>query len=375
MLVDQDGREVSYAEDGSSHCENAFGGSEAVAREMARRPWSGALKAPWGAERPAHVPAGQAIADTALLRRAHGCLLGQVAGDSLGSLVEFASAAAVAARYPDGPRLLEDGGVHDTLAGQPTDDSEVALALARALVSGGGFDADVVLDAYRRWYATGPFDVGNTTRAALTGTLVPDSQANGSLMRASPLGVFAYALPAAEAAALARADSALTHPHRVCGDATAAYVVGVAHAVRHGDARGAWEAARAWARAEAVADVRDALDAAATAAPVCEGAHAGWVLIALQNAFYELLHAPTLEEGVVATVRRGGDADTNGAIAGALLGAVHGRTAIPAQWRNMVLSCRAHPLRARHPRPMAYWPADVLDLAECLLIAGTPPRD
>ena len=96
-----------------------------------------------------------------------------------------------------------------------------------------------------------------------------------------------------------------------------------------------------WARAEAVPAVVDALSRAATAAPDCHGEHMGWVLIALQNAFYELLHAPSLEDGVVATVRRGGDTDTNAAIAGALLGAVHGRDAVPLQWRQMVLSCRA----------------------------------
>jgi ADP-ribosylglycohydrolase len=55
----------------------------------------------------------------------------------------------------------------------------------------------------------------------------------------------------------------------------------------------------------------------------------GWVLIALQNAFWQLLHAATLEEGVIDTISRGGDTDTTAAIAGALLGAVHGRQAIP----------------------------------------------
>ena len=94
------------------------------------------------------------------------------------------------------------------------------------------------------------------------------------------------------------------------------------------------------------------------------------MLIALQNAFHALLHAPSLEEGVVATVRRGGDTDTNAAIAGALLGAVHGRRAVPAQWLQMLLSCRPHQLRARHARPSRFWPVDVLELAELLLLAG-----
>ncbi len=49
----------------------------------------------------------------------------------------------------------------------------------------------------------------------------------------------------------------------------------------------------------------------------------GWVIIEFQNALWQLLHAKTLQEGVVDTVMRGGDTDTNAAIAGALLGAVH----------------------------------------------------
>jgi hypothetical protein len=66
----------------------------------------------------------------------------------------------------------------------------------------------------------------------------------------------------------------------------------------------------------------------------------GWVLIAFQNALWQLLNAPSLEEGVVDTVMRGGDTDTNAAIAGALLGAVYGRNALPKQWIEKILSCR-----------------------------------
>jgi ADP-ribosylglycohydrolase len=190
-------------------------------------------------------------------------------------------------------------------------------------------------------------------------------------MRASPLGLLAHDWTPAEAAALARADSALTHPHPVCGDSAAAYVVAIAHAVRHGDGpRAAYEAARAWAKADADPAVARALAAAEQGPPRCDGDKQGWVLIALQNAFHALLDAPSLEEGVVRTVRRGGDADTNAAIAGALLGAVHGRGAVPARWRSMVLSCRPHPSRAAHARPPACWPVDVEEIAELLLLIG-----
>jgi ADP-ribosylglycohydrolase len=89
----------------------------------------------------------------------------------------------------------------------------------------------------------------------------------------------------------------------------------------------------------------------------------GWVRVAFQNAFYQLLHASTLEEGVINTVRAGGDTDTNAAIAGALLGAVHGRRGIPAQWMDRLLTCR--PIKGLpgvlKPRPATYWPADALE--------------
>jgi ADP-ribosylglycohydrolase len=95
----------------------------------------------------------------------------------------------------------------------------------------------------------------------------------------------------------------------------------------------------------------------------------GWVLVALQNAFYQLLHASSFEEGVVDTVSEGDDSDTNGAIAGALIGAVYGRESIPFQWRQMILSCRPHRVRrVIHPRLMDLWPVDLLPLSELLLL-------
>ena len=69
--------------------------------------------------------------DIDLLSRAQGCLLGQLAGDSLGSLVEFRSQIDIRREYPKGVRQLADGGTWNTIAGQPTDDSEMAPSPAR----------------------------------------------------------------------------------------------------------------------------------------------------------------------------------------------------------------------------------------------------
>ncbi len=190
-------------------------------------------------------------------------------------------------------------------------------------------------------------------------------------MRASPLGIYGHALPAERLAQLAFADAGLTHPHPVCLQATAAFVIAIARAIAGEGAAGAHAAALAWAEREGASEVALRLRAAREAAPVCDGDSQGWVLIALQNAFHELLHAAAPEQALVRSVRRGGDTDTNAAIAGALQGAVHGREALPFAWRQMVLSAHAAEGVARRVRPPVYWPVDASEIAERLLLAGS----
>jgi ADP-ribosyl-[dinitrogen reductase] hydrolase len=372
VLLNESGSEVTYDDRGSSQSERAFAGSPPVARELARRPWERPGKA--GARAASglvRLRRGEAVAEVGLLTRAQGCLLGQVSGDSLGGL---AGARRGEPLYSNPLRRLEDGGRGQRLAGQPSADTELALALARSILATGEYEANRAMAAYTDWLRSEPDDGGGATGAALAGRPSPD-QGNGSLMRASSLAVYAQALPAARAVELAQRDSGLTHPHPVCRDAVAAFVVAIHHALGADDGpEPAHRAALSWARAAGAArPVVEALQAAPATPPVCDAESPSSVLIALGNAFYELLNAPSLEEGLVATVRRGGDTDHNAALAGALLGAVHGREAIPAQWRQMILSCRPHPLRTSRPRPMACWPVDVLELAERLLLAGRTP--
>ena len=394
-LFDEEGRPTAYAPNGASRSRACLGGALNAVPALLGRRWSDLFRrAPRdpsipGQLRRARLEPGESIADGPLLRRAHGCLLGQLAGDSLGSLVEFQSADAIRRRYPGGLHDLADGGTFGTIAGQPTDDSELALTLARSLVATGGYDPDSVAGAYAYWYGSQPFDIGATTARALraaAGAALPsiaeaasrsadrESQANGSLMRISPLGIWGHAMDPDALAEVARAESRLTHPNAVCQDACAVFVVAVAHAVGTGaSAREVYAFTRHWAeRGCREPAVRDALDAAARAAPASFEINSGWVLTAFQNAFHRLLHAPTLEEGIVSTVMAGGDTDTNAAIAAALLGAVHGREAVPLRWRRLILSCRplAGAPGVRHPRPQPFWPLDALELAERLLLVG-----
>jgi len=309
-----------------------------------------------------------------MLSRAQGCLLGQLAGDALGSLVEFQTTHDIRREHPNGIRELADGGTWHTIAGQPTEDSEMALLLALMLVDQGRYDPKQARLAYIFWFDSGPFDCGMTVSSGLRGRPNPDSQANGAVMRISPLGIFGANHDPELVAEWARQDAAITHPHPVCQQANALFTMAIEHAVSQGcDARQLDLQIVTWAEGRKVdGSLLDAVRRAAEAPPADDAHQQGWVLTAFRNALWQLLHAPNLEEAVGDTVMRGGDTDTNAAICGALLGAVHGRNAAPGQWVDSLLNCRpaaAQP-NVRRPRPECFWPVDALELAERLLKSG-----
>jgi ADP-ribosylglycohydrolase len=310
-----------------------------------------------------------------MLERAQGALLGLLAGDALGAQVEFLTPAAIRARFPRGLDAMLPGGTWNLITGQPTDDGEMALALARSICAAGGYRAEAAGAAYLAWGRSGPFDIGTTTRAGLAaiagqGRPAAQSQANGALMRAAPIGIAARGAPE-RAAAWARADAALTHPHPVCAAANAAFCAAIAVGVAGGDRRAMLAAANQWAGHEDDAGagvVRAVLCDAAAGAPGCMLTNQGWVQIGLHNAFHHLLAGTGLAAAITETVMRGGDTDTNAAICGALIGAAEGRSALPVAWYSQILGCRAVALpHVAHPRPAACWPDDALDLAEALL--------
>jgi len=208
-------------------------------------------------------------------------------------------------------------------------------------------------------------DIGTTTERGLLGLHTTESESNGSLMRVSPLGIWAAGDPG-RAARAARLDSALTHPNPVCVEACAAYAAAIAAGV----AGGGREAMLAAALANSSGAAREAIESARL--PEDFFSRMGWVLVSLQNAFFHLSKKTNFEEALIATVAAGGDTDTNAAICGALLGAAHGKSAVPSRWILPVLACRATvDAGAPRPRPAIYWPDDVLELAEALLQSGS----
>lgn len=316
----------------------------------------------------------QCIGDD-ILRRARGCLVGQAAGDALGSLVEFHSSEQIARIYPDGVREMDCSPVFNTLPGQPTDDTEMAFALARSILSNGDYRTDWALQSYINWIESHPFDCGTTISSGLNGNPNPHSKANGALMRISPLAIFGAFLPSEKVSQYAKHDAFITHPNEVCQQCNSVYCVGIASAIRHGfSAEDTYKIIFNHAH-EIGADssVIDVIKASREHPPNNFTHQSGYVLLAFQNALYWLLQSNTnLETAVINTIGSGGDTDTNAAICGALLGSVHGLDAIPQRWIDALISCKPSEKdsNVQQPRPRDYWPVDILNLADQLIMLG-----
>jgi ADP-ribosylglycohydrolase len=340
--------------------------------------------------------------------RRMGALLGLAVGDALGTTYEFQRLEQPAyPRLAVGPAVDVVGqGPFRLPPGAVTDDTQMAVCLARSLKDCKGLDIDDVAQRYVAW-AKHAFDVGNQTADALSriaGGVPPHvasravwqdsgrhAAGNGSLMRCAPLAIkYAhYATPPRDPVAIAEHavdESLITHADPRCAIACAMFTVAIAHAVddtkgkdtrpeaRRDVAVAAAEFVATWLR-DVYQDNRDDLaaidaaeldllgDLAVAAGPSpCvygeDGLHihgtAGFVRVALRLAFWHDAHTPAWRDAVVDVSSRGGDADTNAAIVGALLGARDGASAIPHAWRDRVLGATlpgpADWAEAHHPR-------------------------
>lgn len=278
--------------------------------------------------------------------RALGALVGQAAGDALGVPYEFGSRPLVGE-----PQLL-GGGLGGIAPGQWSDDTEMTICIAEVAATGADLRTDAALEQiaqnFLRWYDDGPPDIGTQTRAVLCRTrrqagpaaaamrgISADLHArsgrtagNGSLMRTSPVALAHLGDPEAMVEA-ARAVSALTHHDAVAGDACALWCLAIDHAIRTGQLD-----VRVGLTHVDSAYWGPLLDEAESVEPSHYNASNGWVVAALLGAWSAISRTDGLVPGLHAAVGGGGDTDTVAAIAGQLLGAAHGASAVPARYRR-----------------------------------------
>jgi ADP-ribosylglycohydrolase len=264
--------------------------------------------------------------------RAAGCLVGLAVGDCLGAALEFSP-------KNRGAQVRDILPWRFGAAGSPTDDTDQAILLAETIKN--GWAPHLFLGKLIEWAKSAP-DVGNHTlkvmRSADTRTPFKASEQawiasgrsaapNGSLMRTAPVGV--YVDNQDRCAKIAEEAGKVTHwdPRGVSACQLVSEII----------RQKVWEQPlKVEAQnEEVIATVRSAMKQEERA---YDGHDNGFVLHALHIAMRAFFGKQNFEETLIWVVNEGGDADTNGAIAGALLGARDGLKAIPERWRSACAS-------------------------------------
>jgi ADP-ribosylglycohydrolase len=281
-----------------------------------------------------------------------GALVGLAVGDALGTTLEFTR--------PGSFEPITDmvgGGPFRLQPGEWTDDTSMALCLARSLVEQQRFDPTDQMRRYLEWYKHGYlasngrcFDIGTTVQRALrtfertgdpfSGSVDPQTAGNGSLMRLAPVPMMFLANPAL---AIEHSDdmSRTTHAAPEAVDACRFYaglLIGALSGVTKADllsplftpVDGLWDREPLTPGVQHVA-CGSYVD---KKPPAIRGS--GYVKESLEAALWAFANHDTFAECVLAAVNLGDDADTTAAICGQLAGAHYGIEAVPTAWRQRI---------------------------------------
>jgi len=268
----------------------------------------------------------------AALDRAIAAYLGLAVGDALGATVEFMTPREIAAQYKVHD-TIRGGGWLNLKVGQVTDDTTMALALGSAILAQGRVQAQPVAEAFDAWMRAKPVDIGNTVRRGLlrfreTGqTEMPENEhdaGNGAAMRVLPAALATLNQPEEVVRLACLTQAHITHNNPLSDAGTVCLALMVRDAIGGADKyRLLHERAHPLAR----------LHPEFTFRAVRQQANpSGYIADTVVAVFQALFDTDDFESCLVDVVNRGGDADTTGAIAGMLAGAMYGRAAIPKRW-------------------------------------------
>jgi ADP-ribosylglycohydrolase len=312
--------------------------------------------------------------------RALGAVLGALVGDALGGVLEFLDHKPSASEV-EWALGMPGGGIFDLAPGQFTDDGEMTIALLNSLLVKRKYNEELAAKSYTEWANSEPFDIGTATQNALLYGEPADcisgsvskaasefnsfSQANGSLMRLSPLAVTGstYGFISPHVWRPFERDACLTHPNKNCVDASVVYGTTLAKLISpesffsFGGNSNPVEFLHVIPFSKKDWEVNEWLEDVARGELPYARKNIGWVKIAFSLAFYHLMNDSTFTAAMRQTLLLGGDTDTNACIVGAMMGARHGASGIPQAWRDAVLNCDTS--KGQQPRPAIYSALDL----------------
>jgi len=226
-------------------------------------------------------------------------------------------------------RKIVGGGWLHLKPGRVTDDTEMSLCLARAILNNERWDLKAIAEEFLSWMRSKPVDIGSTVRRGIRDYLLkgqletPPNEydaGNGAVMRMLPVALHSLG----DERLLQRLvveQAHLTHNHPL-SDAACVTVGRMVQAAVLGDDRFVLHAiARSLITEHPQFRFND-----------YHGRASGYVVETLQTVFHFLFTTGSFEECLVGVVNQGGDADTTGAIAGMIAGAFYGEDAIPSFW-------------------------------------------
>lgn len=286
------------------------------------------------------------VDEEALRDRYRGALLASACGDALGATLEFMPREEIQEQFGTLRDIVGGGWLH-LHPGDVTDDTQMMLCIGHSIVQQGAFDPEDIAARFLAWYRTDPPDVGKTTGAALAyldqglpwdeagerghRERQPNDASNGSIMRCAPVALYARGNPQrnVECSAI---SSRITHANPLSINGVVALNAAIARLLD--DPASDFLAVAREATSEP--DVQQVLDVVPGLSPA-DLSTSGYVLDTLQAAFWAVREHETLEDAVIAAVNLGQDADTTGAVTGALAGARWGADAIPTRWLDKLI--------------------------------------
>jgi len=289
--------------------------------------------------------------ETEETRRSKGVIYGLAIGDALGARTEFMTLAEIKRKYGE-------GGITDLPNNALfTDDTQMSIAVAEALIRAGDQSVESIMDALReefiRWLHSPENNraPGNTCLKGVANmergvpwseSGLPDSKGCGSAMRAAPIG-FLYQHHPEKLKDLAHASGICTHGH----PAADAACIGAAYLVKlalDGVSPGS-KIPKLLAFTEGISVEFDrAISKVEKCLPWDDEEKAlrylgeGWVgEEAVALALYCFLrYADDYPKAVIRGANTNGDSDSIACIAGSISGAYLGVDAIPPEWIRMI---------------------------------------
>jgi ADP-ribosyl-[dinitrogen reductase] hydrolase len=280
--------------------------------------------------------------------RAIASYLGLAIGDALGSTVEFMTPREIAAQYGVHDKLIGGGWLH-LKPGQVTDDTTMSQALGNAILAHGKVDALAAAQAFDGWMRAKPVDIGNTVRRNLlqfrkTGNPeAPYSDhdaGNGAAMRVLPVALATLGQTEQAVRAASRMQAHTTH-HCALSDAACECLIFMVQDALRGADKNHLLHIHAHPLAAQFPDFK-------FRAVRQQHNPSGYIVDTMQAVFQSFFDTDDFRGCLIDVVNRGGDADTTGAIAGMLAGALYGLEEIPEGWLKTLDTdiCRACEMQA-----------------------------